>query len=126
MAKIQAVSTGGFDEEHERDFCDFISSIAVTPEELVAIVSMPDYSIPQVKQHLRKARLTGESVPAMAGPRTGNTPAPAGVAAASRQRLLTERSPVIARTLRGRRPPGKIFHLHGGVTAQAVPLPKRS
>jgi hypothetical protein len=121
MANVQAVSAGGFDEEHERDFRDFIGSIAVSEEELVAIVNLPDYSIPQVKQYLRKARLIGESLARLAGPWAGNTPALAGAAASSSsQRLLAADSP--ARTLTRRKALGKLFQVRGRVAGQAVPL----
>ena len=43
-------------EQSDREFRDFIESILVTHEELAAIVSMPELSIPQVKRHLRHGK----------------------------------------------------------------------
>jgi len=129
MAKVEAVSTGGFDDEHERDFCDFISSIAVTKEELVEIVNMPDYSIAQVKQYVRNAKLTRESLAGMGGPRVGHTPGPALARAEGSsppQPLLTQRSRVKARKPGGRQPQGKIFQLSARAAGQVLSLPERS
>jgi hypothetical protein len=52
----------GVARELDCDFREFIGSIAVSEEELAAIVNMPDYSIPQVKEYLRKGELTDDVV----------------------------------------------------------------
>ena len=43
-------------EEYGREFGEFIESISVTAEELAAIVSMPELSIPEIKQYLRDGK----------------------------------------------------------------------
>ena len=43
-------------EEYTREFGEFVESISVTAEELAAIVSMPELSIPEIKQHLRDGK----------------------------------------------------------------------
>ena len=43
-------------EEYSREFGEFVESISVTAEELAAIVSMPELSIPEIKQHLRDGK----------------------------------------------------------------------
>lgn len=41
-------------EEYSREFGEFVESISATPDELAAIVSMPELSIPEVKQQVRE------------------------------------------------------------------------
>ena len=39
--------------EDDYEFRDFVESIAVTREELAAIASKPEYSIPEIRRYLR-------------------------------------------------------------------------
>jgi len=61
-ASPSAASAARLADDFEREFREFIGSIAVSAQELAAIVNMPDYSIPQVKESLRKDRLTDDAV----------------------------------------------------------------
>jgi hypothetical protein len=47
------------DEQYGREFRDFIESITVTAEELAAIISMPEFSIQEVKQFLQDSKNSG-------------------------------------------------------------------
>ena len=43
-------------EEDDREFQGFIDAISVTAEELAAIVSMPEFSIQEVKKYLQDGK----------------------------------------------------------------------
>jgi hypothetical protein len=47
------------DENCRREFLDFIDSITVTAEELAAMISMPEFSIREVKQFLQDGKNSG-------------------------------------------------------------------
>ena len=56
---VESPASSNTDEEYDREFRDFIESITVTAEELTAIISMPEFSIQEVKQFLQDGKNSG-------------------------------------------------------------------
>jgi hypothetical protein len=79
-----AVQRGSVDVEDDYEFRDFIESVTVTKEELAAIVSSPEYSIPEIRQYLR-AKPGVKRPPVGAANRSPN--ADAALAATNNDRL---------------------------------------
>src|SRR5207248_7818898 len=55
-AAAKPLASGIGNDENSREFAEFIESISATPEELAAIVSTPELSIPEIKQQLRDGK----------------------------------------------------------------------
>ena len=53
---VEPLASNDANAEYRREFGEFIESISATAEELEAIVSTPELSIPEIKQHLRDGR----------------------------------------------------------------------
>lgn len=44
-------------EDNDPEFCDWIESISTTEEQLETLISNPDYSLYQAKEHVRPGRI---------------------------------------------------------------------
>jgi len=53
--------------DYSREFGEFIESISATPEELAAMVSMPELSVAEIKEFLRDSN-TGNPQPNLSAP----------------------------------------------------------
>ena len=56
---LEPLASNNANEEYSREYGEFLESISATAEELEAIVSMPELSIPEIRQRLRDGRDTG-------------------------------------------------------------------
>ena len=56
VPSVESPASSNTDEEYGRALRDFIESITVTAEELAAIISMPEFSIQEVKQFLQDGK----------------------------------------------------------------------
>jgi len=60
--------------DYSREFGEFIESISATPEELAAMVSMPELSVAEIKELVRDGN-TGNSQPNLSAPVRTASPA---------------------------------------------------
>ena len=82
-----AVQRSSVDVEDDYEFRDFIESITVTKEELAAIISSPEHSIPEIRQRLR-AKPGVKEPPLGAANRSPNADATLAETNSDRLRLL--------------------------------------
>jgi hypothetical protein len=65
---LESPASCNADVEYDRAFRDFIASIAVTADQLAAIISMPELSIREVKRFLQDGKKSGaEKSPSSSG-----------------------------------------------------------
>jgi len=122
------VSVAPVADEFEYEFQAFIASIAVTEEELAAIVNMPDYSIPQVKEYLRTGGLTEDAVCSSAGRSRPQVrrPARSREQQTTRQRTGMPMGAALSRDPSGARAAGRVLHsVPKGLVSPASALPDR-
>jgi hypothetical protein len=128
QTETAAVSVALVDDEFDHEFQAFIASIAVTEEELAAIVNMPDYSIPQVKEYLRTGELTEDAVcsaSSISRPQL-RRPARSREQHSTRQRAGMPMGAPLGRDAPGARAAGRVLHsVPKGLVSPANALPER-
>jgi len=128
LTETAPVSVALVADEFDHEFQAFIASIAVTEEELAAIVNMPDYSIPQVKEYLRTGELTEDAV-CSASSRSRpqlRRPARSREQHSTRQRAGMPMGAPLGRDAPGARAAGRVLHsVPKSLVSSASALPER-